>query len=127
MKGLVVAAAALAALVACAPGFRSEDAADFAAHATRPGAFLLDVRTPDEYAAGRLVGARLIPVQELEARFSELPADKGAAIHVYCASGRRSERAARMLEGKGYRAVHDLKGGIASWEAAGRPVERAVK
>jgi phage shock protein E len=75
------------------------------------GATLLDVRTPGEYQAGHVEGARNIPVQELAARMSEVPRDH--PIVVYCQSGGRSAQATAMLVAAGYDA-HDL-GGIANW------------
>lgn len=123
MNRALAAAAVLLALAACEPaGFKSEDPAAFAALAEKPGVFLLDVRNPDEYAAGRLAGAKLVPVAELESRLAELPADKKTPVLVYCAKGGRSAKAARLLSEKGYEAVHDLAGGITAWKDAGRPV-----
>ncbi len=125
MRRAIVAIAALFALAACVPDrFRREDSGDFAAHAAEPGALILDVRSPDEFAAGRLAGAKLVPVHELESRFAELPQDKSTPIHVYCASGRRSAKAARLLTERGYEAVHDLAGGINAWKDAGKSVVR---
>jgi phage shock protein E len=127
MNRFAAAVAALAALAACAPDrFRRENPEDFAAHAGEAGAFVLDVRTPEEYAGGRLAGAKLVPVHELEARLSELPPDKKTPIHVYCARGGRSAKAARLLTEKGYEAVHDLAGGIAAWTGAGKSVVRGT-
>jgi hydroxyacylglutathione hydrolase len=54
---------------------------------------LLDVRTAEEYAEGHIRGAKLIPVQELEQRISEVPKDR--QVYVYCRSGGRSSRAGR--------------------------------
>ncbi len=123
MNRMLAAVAVAAGLAACEPeGFRREDPAAFAAFAEKPGAFLLDVRNPDEFAAGRLPGAKLVPVAELEARLAELPADKKTPVLVYCAKGGRSARAARLLSEKGYESVHDLAGGIAAWKDAGKPV-----
>jgi phage shock protein E len=76
------------------------------------GALLLDVRTPDEYAAGHVGGAVNIPVQVLGQRLSEVGA-KDRPVVVYCKSGGRSARAAAELRQAGY-AVHDL-GGIGNW------------
>lgn len=47
-----------------------------------PGTFILDVRTPEEYGAGHLKGAVLIPVAELERRFGELPQDAGQPMRL---------------------------------------------
>src|SRR6188472_3264190 len=61
------------------------------------GARLVDVRTPGEFAAGHIPGAINIPVQQLDARMSELK-PTNAAIIVYCRSGHRSGNAARTLK-----------------------------
>lgn len=77
------------------------------------GALLLDVRTPEEFAAGHLPGALNIPVQKLGDRMAELPA-RDRPIVVYCRSGQRSRRAVRALREAGYVEVHDL-GPMAAW------------
>ncbi len=86
------------------------------------GTFVLDVRTPGEYAQGHLERAVHIPVQQLSGRLSELPTDKTTPILVYCAVGGRSSVAAVLLKTKGYANVHDLSGGIVAWEGAGLSV-----
>ncbi len=77
------------------------------------GALLLDVRTPEEFAAGHIEGAVNVPVQELESRMAELE-PKDRPIVVYCRSGNRSGQAARMLTSAGHRQVHDL-GPMSRW------------
>jgi phage shock protein E len=79
----------------------------------RAGARLVDVRTPGEFIAGHIPGAINIPVQQLDARMSELQ-PKDAAVVVYCRSGHRSGNAARMLKSAGFAAVHDL-GPMTRW------------
>jgi phage shock protein E len=85
-----------------------------AATATSPralvesGALLLDVRTPAEFAEKHLPGAVNIPVQELEQRVAEVGA-KDRPVVLYCRTGNRSARAARMLKEAGYTSVHDIK------------------
>jgi rhodanese-related sulfurtransferase/rubrerythrin len=74
---------------------------------------LLDVRQPEEYEAGHIPGAMLIPLGELEARQEELERDK--KIITYCRSGRRSMAAAIALCGLGFEDVHNLEGGILNW------------
>lgn len=75
---------------------------------------LVDVREEDEYAAGHIEGARLIPYGKMEeSAETELP-DKEQTILVYCRSGRRSAIAARTLAGLGYTDVRDF-GGIIDW------------
>lgn len=77
------------------------------------GARLVDVRTPGEFAAGHIPGALNIPVQQLDARMSELQPKDGAVV-VYCRSGHRSGAAARMLKNAGFKAVRDL-GPMTRW------------
>ena len=83
---------------------------------------LLDVRTPEEYAQGRIPGAMNIDWKAegfLEAAQAAL--DPSRAVLVYCRSGRRSAQAASALQKAGFQ-VGNLKGGILAWEEAGKPV-----
>jgi rhodanese-related sulfurtransferase len=81
------------------------------------GAWLLDVRENDEWAAGYAPGARHIPLGELGARTAEIPQDQ--TIYVICRSGMRSGRAAHALAGAGWQAIN-VAGGMQDWAAAGR-------
>ncbi len=83
---------------------------------------MLDVRTPEEYAAGHISGAKLIPVQQLAEHLSEVPHDK--QVYVYCKSGGRSSRASKLLAVNGYHNIENIKGGFDAWKAAGYPVEK---
>lgn len=80
----------------------------------------IDVRTPEEHAEGHVKGAKLIPLQELASRMSEVPKDK--QVYVYCRSGRRSAEAANMLVKAGYTNIENVMGGFEAWKAAGFPV-----
>ncbi|MBZ0300324.1 MAG: rhodanese-like domain-containing protein [Anaerolineae bacterium] len=82
--------------------------------------FLLDVRTPEEFATGYITGATNISVQTLADRLSEVPKD--TPVVVYCRSGNRSAQAARILSDAGYSEIYDL-GGVNSWTAAGLPLQ----
>ncbi len=75
---------------------------------------LLDVRRPEEYAAGHIKGAVLIPDFELAQRAPRELTDKNALILVYCRSGRRSLASAKLLAGMGYTNIKDM-GGIIDW------------
>lgn len=74
---------------------------------------LLDVRTPGEYAAKRIKGAKHVPLQELGLRYSEVPKDKD--VVVYCQNGIRSIVACKMLKKMGYDKVRNMSGGISRW------------
>jgi len=82
----------------------------------------LDVRTPDEYAAGHIRGAHLIPLQELAGRINEIPRYK--VVYVYCSSGKRSSRAATLLAKHGFSNIVNVVGGIAAWKKTGYPVQQ---
>jgi rhodanese-related sulfurtransferase len=77
------------------------------------GAVLVDVRTPEEFQAGHIEGARNIPVGELPQRSSEV-GDKSQPVVVYCRSGARSRRAKGLLEDGGFTRVANL-GPMSSW------------
>ncbi|MGH9032574.1 MAG: rhodanese-like domain-containing protein [Acidimicrobiia bacterium] len=83
------------------------------------GAFLLDVREPDEWAAGHPPSAVHIPMKEVQARQGELPHDR--RIVAVCRSGGRSAAVAEALTAWGFDAVN-LAGGLHAWDAAGLPV-----
>ena len=87
-----------------------------------PGVYLLDVREPNEYAAGHIPGITLIPMGEVAARLSELPRDK--EIIVTCRTGNRSSQVADLLREQGFTNVHNMTGGIVAWEEAGYAVEQ---
>lgn len=82
-------------------------------------AWILDVRQPDEYEAGHVPGARLIPLDQLGSRHTEVPRDQD--VYVVCGSGGRSAAATEALNGAGYRAVN-VAGGTRGWIEAGNPV-----
>lgn len=82
--------------------------------------YLLDVRQPDEYQAGHIAGAVLIPLNQLDSRLDELPRDR--EIICVCRSGSRSGTATRRLNSAGFTAFN-LSGGMIAWQRAGLPVK----
>lgn len=86
-----------------------------------PDVYLLDVREPDEYAAGHIPGITLIPMGEVADRLSEIPTDR--EVIVTCRTGNRSAQVVDFLRQQGYTNVHNMEGGIVAWEEAGYPVE----
>ena len=74
---------------------------------------LLDVRTPEEYAANSIEGSLFIPLQEIPQRLTEIPQDKPLVIH--CKSGIRSAHACQFLAEHGYQSLTNLAGGIDAW------------
>lgn len=74
---------------------------------------LIDVRQPDEYQAGHLAGARLMPLDTVPDRSSEL--DRSKPVFVYCTAGVRSRAAAAVLKRAGIPEVYSMAGGINAW------------
>ena len=87
--------------------------------ARRAGALLIDVRQPEEYEAGHVPGARLVPLGDVVARAGELP--HGQPVYVICHSGVRSLKAARFYRSRGIEAW-SVAGGTQDWAESGRPV-----
>jgi phage shock protein E len=86
---------------------------------------LLDVRTPDEFAAGHIPGAVNIPHDQLPNRLAELAGAKNKEVVVYCRSGRRSAIAQETLTKEGFKSVKHLEGDMLKWEADKRPTAAA--
>ena len=84
------------------------------------GALMLDVRTLEEWTAGHIPGATLIPLDQLSQRYGELPSDQ--EIVIYCRSGNRSGQALNFLENAGFTDIYSMDGGINDWISAGYEV-----
>ena len=82
---------------------------------------LIDVREPEEFALGHLPNSRLLPLRDLVGAVEDLPRDR--PIFLVSRSGRRSTRAMRLFADVGFERVFNLKGGILSWKARGRPLD----
>jgi phage shock protein E len=84
--------------------------------------YVLDVRTPAEYAAGHVPGAVNIRHDEVAGHLSELPKDRDVVI--YCRTGGRTLVAADLLADAGYTRLYELEGNMEAWEDNGRSIER---
>ena len=89
-----------------------------------PELAVLDVRTPAEFAAGHVPGARNIPHDLLSSRLAELAPLRDKQVVLYCRSGRRSLLAEDVLRKAGFTRIGHLEGDYLAWEAEHRPVER---
>jgi rhodanese-related sulfurtransferase len=83
------------------------------------GAFVLDVRQPEEWAEVHIPGATLIPLGELAGRLAEVPRDRD--VLVVCRSGNRSQEGRDILRAAGYGRVTSMDGGVSEWQASGLP------
>jgi rhodanese-related sulfurtransferase len=81
---------------------------------------LIDVRQPEEHAAGRISGSRLIELAQLSDRAQTIDPDRPVVF--YCRSGARSAMATEAFLRAGFDA-HNMAGGLLEWEAAGLPLE----
>ena len=119
-KWLFIAVGALALVLV----FRSHASADGAISPNEAATWikdkkdlqLIDVRTPSEYEAGHLAKAKLIPLQELESRLTEI--ERSKPILLYCRSGHRSGNALKILVANGYTQAKHMEGGITAWQVA---------
>jgi len=83
---------------------------------------VLDVREPEQFAAGHLRDARNIPLKELAQRVGELDKFKGKNVIVVCQSGTQTAKAEGILKKAGFTEVYGLNGGIAAWQGQGLPL-----
>lgn len=86
---------------------------------------LVDVREYAEFAGGRVAGAKVLPLGELEKRHSEL--DHTKPIYVMCRSGNRSSQAQRKLKALGFTNVVNVTGGFDAWKKEDLPFEKDEK
>ncbi len=84
------------------------------------GAFILDVRQPEEWNEGHIPNATLIPLDQLAQRVNELPRDR--EIVVVCRSGNRSREGTLILLENGFKQVSSMAGGVLDWAEKGYPL-----
>jgi len=87
------------------------------------GAFLIDVREPEEYDRFHAEGAHSIPQCEIADRLDEIPRER--EVLVICAGGTRSLKAARFLRQRGWAKVASVAGGSDEWRAMDLPIEQS--
>lgn len=89
----------------------------FNRYLNKEGVVLVDVRTPAEWRAGRIIGARLQNVQEADSFKVAIESwERTQTYLLYCRSGKRSQRAMELLKNNGFTNVYDLDGGFVAWE-----------
>ena len=97
---------------------------DQAEQAIRDADVLIDVREADEFAAGNIPGAILLPRGLLEFKLSGMPqmAPRDLRVVLYCKTSGRAALAACAMQDMGYLDVKSIAGGIDAWAQAGKPV-----
>lgn len=88
------------------------------------GLVVLDIRTPEEFAAGHLAGAINVDyyADDFEDQLADLDLD--VPYVMYCNSGNRSANALPVMDSLGFQEVYELEGGIQAWFASGLPLEQ---
>jgi phage shock protein E len=77
---------------------------------------LIDVRTPEEFKNGHIKNAKNINFNGNDFKSQMEKLDKSKPLYIYCQSGGRSGRAAKILSEMGFKQIYDLKGGFGSWK-----------
>ena len=91
----------------------------------REKAIVIDVCEPDEYARGHVIGAKNLPLGQLEDKLAQVVKSKSPPVVMVCQVGARSPRAAATARKLGFENVQSLAGGLKAWQAASMPVEKA--
>jgi thioredoxin 1 len=119
---LAVSAAMFSSVSAQIADFKQVNPAQFEQLIKKPGGVLLDVRTQNEFKNGHIANSGQINYYALDFRKRLLMLPKDEPIYLYCNTGWRSEKAARILVENGYKNVFNLELGIMDWELQNLPV-----
>jgi len=90
----------------------------------REKAVVVDVCEADEFAAGHVVGAKNIPLGELEEKLQGVVKNKALPLILVCKSGARSGRAVGIAKKLGFENAQSLSGGMGAWRTANLPIEK---
>ena len=88
----------------------------------RRNALIIDIRTPEDFAAGHLPQAKHIALDTLANKAPQLGRSKTTPVVVVCQTGLRSQRACATIRTAGYAEVFNLEGGILAWQKSGLPL-----
>lgn len=85
----------------------------------------VDVRTPEEFAAGHAARTINIPLADLPGKLDRL--EKNEPVYLICQSGRRSKEAAEILKQNGFKWIFNVTGGTNEWTAEGLPMDPVAR
>lgn len=123
LLGYILLCSCTATLCGCGSNEPASESADGkVVQADLNGAVVLDVRSPDEYAASHLDGALNIPHDMISDEIAAAVPDKSVQVILYCRSGRRAQTALKTMQDLGYENVLNLGGLEDAQEQLGRPV-----
>jgi len=114
-------------LAACSPASSANDSVSLeTARAEHEAgrAVLIDIREPAEHATGVAHNAQLLPMRQLGARLSEIPADPSKPVLLICNTQNRSSATLEALREKGYKHVRYVQGGMSEWARRGWPLTK---
>jgi rhodanese-related sulfurtransferase len=124
LKALLTGALAATMLLPAAAGAQAVAVTLEQARAEHEGgrALLVDIREPDEHAAGVAAGAKLLPMRQLSSRIAELPRDR--PVLLICNTQNRSRATYEALRERGYTNLRYVNGGMSEWVRRGWPVAK---
>jgi len=91
----------------------------------REKAVVIDICEPNEFAVGHVIGAKNIPLGQLEGKLASTVKNKALPLILVCQSGARSSRALGIAKKLGYENAQSLSGGLGAWRSVNLPVEKA--
>ena len=91
----------------------------------REKAVVIDVCEPDEFARGHVIGAKNLPLAQIDEKLPQWVKNKSTPVIMVCQVGARSSRAAAAARKLGYENAYSLSGGLRAWVAASMPTEKA--
>ncbi|MCO4089414.1 MAG: rhodanese-like domain-containing protein [Limnohabitans sp.] len=91
----------------------------------REKAVVIDVCEPDEFSRGHVIGAKNLPLAQVNDKLPQWVKNKSTPVIMVCQVGARSSRAAAVARKLGYENAHSLSGGLRAWVAASMPTEKA--
>ena len=91
----------------------------------REKAVVVDVRDAEEFAGGHIVGAKNLPLAQLEEKLPAAVKNKGLPVLLVCASGVRANKAVATAKKLGFEKAQAIGGGMKGWRDAGLPTEKA--
>lgn len=127
---LAVASLWILGLAGCGEKIRASEVTDISAERvlglsrSEKAPFVLDVRTPKEYASGHVPGAINIPHTQIKDRLAELESYRDREVVVYCERGGRAAIASGILRAAGFQQIEHMRGDMSGWRKGGLPVER---
>ena len=97
------------------PGYQDIGIAEFKAKMSEPGIVLLDVRTPEETAKGKIEGAMELDFRAENFATEVGKLDKNKTYLIYCRSGNRSGKTCKLMSEQGFTKLYNLEGGYNVW------------